>query len=283
MTASIDFGAAITKWAESEPTVKALVLIGSRERPNSDRIAQSDGYSDWDFHIITSQPEMFSDRQWTRDLRGVDVVAYAVRRAAIGGVPKINAIFCGAEVDFVIFPEKMARALRFKTALNLYRREGWTRQRLMDLALVIRPGWRFLKGSKKWGPLYKTAVISVEDQRLTDRSVLQLGETFYCDYMWTLRKIQRGELHAAQRTLFRELLETNYKLFHELQLRRKQLSFHEARRLEWTANAEEIDALTIGGILTQEGLHTELEHCATTCRRLINELVGESWHWPQEA
>jgi hypothetical protein len=281
MRIPFDLGTSIVKWAETEPTVKALVLIGSRERSISEHVARADLYSDWDFHIITSNPQMFFDRLWTLKLEGVELRAYAARVAAIGGVPKVNAVFSGAEADFVIFPEKVARRMKFRAALGLYRGDGWTRRRFQDLALIIRPGWRFLLGSHTWGPFYEWAVAAVPDPRLGDESAIQSADTFVCDYVWTLRKIQRGELRAAQRLIFRELAETNYRLLHELKLRRGERTFPEARRIERITSPDELVAVTVDGSVEATSLYSALEKCAATCRRLMEGLVGDNWRWPE--
>ena len=144
----------MSAWAARTPAVSGLVLIGSRERPQADALEQADVHSDWDFQVITSEPRMFADRAWTRDLPGVEMRAYAARRASIGGVPKINAVFAGGEWNLVIIPLKAARLMKAAIALGLHRREGRIRRKAQDLAEVIRPGWRFLKGGETWDPLF---------------------------------------------------------------------------------------------------------------------------------
>ncbi len=270
----------MSKWAENEPTVKALIIIGSRERKPSEVIEAADAFSDWDFHIVSSDPEMFTTSLWTRRLSGCELKAYSVRTAIIGGVPKVAAVFSGAEADFVIIPARLFYRVRLGLALRIHKRDGWTKRRLQDIAEVIRPGWRFLKGADTWGRLYQRAILEVQDPRLSDNAARQLAENFVCDYVWVMRKLSRGELRTAQRTLYQELFEVNLKLLHELKQRRNQRSFTKARRIERIATPEELAAISIEAKLEASELHAAVEKSATTCRALMKELVGGSWHWP---
>ena len=280
MTLPPDFGTMMAAWAEKTPSVSGLVLIGSRERPPSETLETADGHADWDFQVITSAPRMFGSREWTAGLAGARLLAYSARVAVIGGVPKITAVFQGAEVDLVIIPEKVIRRIKLRTAFGRHRKEGWTRRRLQDLAEVIRPGWRFLKGEERWGALYRRAVAEVPDPRLEDGAARQLAEGFVCDYVWTLRKLARGELRTAQRMLYRELAETNLQLLHELRRRRDQRTFTKARRIEWVATPAELASVTVEATVEAAALRAALEKAAATCRELMRGLVGDAWRWP---
>jgi len=276
----LDFGEAMAQWVDRNPTISGLVLIGSRAHQDADQLLRADALSDWDFQVIASKPKDFENSSWTKDIPGFELRAYAVRTAIIGGVPKINAVFNGAEADFVIIPTISARLLRLSISLGLHRTEGRVRRHVQDLAEVIRPGWRFLKGGKRWGNLYRRAVEDVTDPRLSDEDIRQLAEGFVCDYIWTVRKIARGELRAAQRILYRELLEVNLRLLHESKLRRGQSSFTKARRLEKITGTDELESVTLEAILEVNALQNVLEKTAATFRGLMQGLVGTTWQWP---
>ncbi len=280
MSTQLDFGEAMTQWADRDPAISGLVLIGSRERPETDELWRADAHSDWDFQVITSKPKQFENSSWARDLPGFELQAYAVRPAIIGGVPKVNAVFSNAEADFVIIPAVSARLLRLCIALGLHRGEGRARRHVQDLAEVIRPGWRFLKGGERWETLYRIAVGAVPDPHLEDQDVSQLAEGFVCDYVWTLRKITRGELVTAQRMLHLGLAETNLRLFHELKQRRGERTFTKARRIEWVAKKDEIMELCVEAPLESHALHAAVEQSALTCRKLVKALIGDAWRWP---
>jgi hypothetical protein len=277
---SSDFGGAMAAWAAREPTVSGLVLIGSRQRDPGDAVWRADAQSDWDFQIISSEPRMFAGPKWTCGLGAFPLQAYASRVARIGGVPKINALFAGAEADFVVIPSRLLRRARLLTALGRHHRPGWTRAVLQDVAVVVRPGWRFLKDTGGWDKFYRRAVAAVSDPRMTDALARQLAAAFVCDYVWTLRKLDRGELLAAQRMFHRELVETNFRLLHELKLRRGERTFPEARRLERVAAPAEQASVTADARLEPASLFAAVERSAVTCRVLMAALVGEAWRWP---
>ena len=280
MSAPADFGAIMTAWADRTPAVKGLVLIGSRERPAGDVVWRADAQSDWDFQIITDRPQAFANKDWTRELTGAALKVYAARVARIGGVPKVNAIFTEAEADFVVLPAGLMRLLKLAVALGLHRGDGKVRRGLQDLAVVIRPGWKFLKGAGTWDPFFQRVVAEVADARLGDQAACGLADVFVCESVWVRRKIERGELHAAQRMLYRELAETNYRLLHELKLRRGERSFPEARRIERIASEAELAAVRVSATPEAEALRAALAQSVSALRELMTALVGERWTWP---
>ena len=280
MSAPEDFGAVMAAWAARTPAVEALILIGSRERGGGDAVWRADAQSDWDFQIITSRPGMFADGAWTRELPGFALRVYAARVARIGGVPKVNALFDGAEADFVILPARLLGLTKLAVALGLHRRTGKTRRSLQDLAVVIRPGWKFLKGGDSWEPLFRKIAAEVTDPRLDDRAVCALADAFVCESVWVRRKLARGELLAAQRMLQRELAETNFRLMHELRLRRGERSFPEARRIELVLDASALQAVTVAAMPEAGSLLEALEKSDATLRMLMAALVEQRWRWP---
>jgi hypothetical protein len=223
---------------------------------------------------------MFFDSAWTRGLKGLDLAAYVARTSRIGGVPKVNAVFSHSEADFVIIPARKFSLLKFAARFGLHRRSTSVRRSLQELALIVRPGWRFLKGARDWEPLYRRAVADLPDPRLGDEELRQLADGFACDYVGIVRKIERGELAAAQRLLHRDLAEANFRLTHELRLRRDQRSFPEARRIERVASPSELAAVTVDSRLDATSLTAAVQKAAETCRNLMSDLVGARWHWP---
>jgi hypothetical protein len=116
--------------------------------------------------------------------------------------------------------------------------------------------------------------------RLTDGEVRDCAEAFVCDYVSTWRKLVRGELLATQRWLHHHLAETNFRLLHELQLRRGQPSFPDARRVERLVDQPWPARVGVEAGLTTESLAAACDDAAETCRLLVRELVGETWTWP---
>ncbi len=276
----MSFGEKITRWANAEPTVSGLVLIGSRVREERDAVWRADAQSDWDFQVIAKRPELFADATWLR-AAGVEPDVYAVRRAAIGGVPKVAILAPDVEADLVIVPQRSLRLAQWAIGLGLHHRSAKLRRSMQDLAVVIRPGWRFLKGAQTWGGLYRQVVSEVGDPRLSDVEARALADSFVCDLVWTRRKIERGELVAAQRMLHRSLAETNLRLLHELKLRRGERSFPEGRRIERVAEPDELQAIAVSARLSKVEVAAAVDRCAATMRKFMRELVGESWRSPE--
>lgn len=272
------FSDTFMSWAGSQPGIAAVVLIGSHVRPLGS-VNAADPASDWDFQVITRAPEIFRSAEWTRELSGTEVLAYSVR-PAFGGVQKITALFSGAEADFVVLSHAQLTLARWATRLGLHRRPGRLRRGLADLAVVIRPGYRFLKGEAVWAPFYRQVVQDVADPRLDDAGARLLADGFVCDLVWTQRKLQRGELLAAQRMLHHSLAETNFRLLHELRLRRGEASYPEARRLEITAGEAELAAVSISAPLHRDALMAAAQQSRESLVALMHQLVP-AWRWPE--
>ena len=264
-------------WAAGQPAIKAAVLIGSHIRPAGAPNA-ADPASDWDFQVVTSRPRQFASADWTRALPGCTLRVYSVR-PTFGGVQKVTALFAEAETDFVVIPALQLRLARLAYALGLHRRPGPARRGLADLAIVIRPGHRFLKGEPQWGKFYARVIRDVADPRLDDAEAVRLADGFVCDVVWTERKLARGELLASQRMIFQSLAETNFRLLHEVRLRRGEPSYPEARRLERVATAEERDAVSLAPALDVASLTDALGKARATLVRLMAQLVP-GWRWP---
>jgi hypothetical protein len=269
----------VERWSGGESSIKALALIGSRVRHKSDRLWQPDAHSDWDFQVITSRADLFTNSAWANSL-GLTLQAYSVRRAAIGGVPKVAILFGDEECDFVILPSGLMNISRVAVRFGLHRRSGLLRRRMQDLARIVRPGWRFLKGGSRWNPLYERIVKDIGDPRLDNEAIKNLADAFLCDAVWTRRKIARGEFLAAQRMLHHSLAETNLRLLHELKLRRDERSFPEGRRAESVLCESELAAVTVSTIPDNLSLYKAVEKASATCRSFAEELMGRELQWP---
>jgi hypothetical protein len=123
----------------------------------------------------------------------------------------------------------------------------------------------------------------VEDRRLSNDEARQLADGFACDYVSILRKIDRGELRAAQRLIHRDLAEVNFRLLHEVRLRQGGRTFPEARRIERVAEPTELTAVAIDAGLEASALRTAANKSAIACRQLMDRLVGAAWQWPDVA
>jgi len=264
----------VATWAAAERSLQAVVLIGSQVR------GAADAASDWDFQVIADNPGRFADENGVRGLiAGAAPRAYCVR-PTFGGVHRATALYPEAEVDLVILPARTLRLARLAVRFGLHRRPGRLRRALTDLAVVIRPGYRFLKGEAAWGGFYRKVLADVPDPRLDDAEIRALAAGFVCDAAWIGRKLDRGELLAAQRMLHQSLAETNFRLGHELRLRRGEPSHPEARRLEQVLPPAELAALTVAAHPTREDLHAAAAKARSTLEALLRDLTPD-WHWPE--
>jgi hypothetical protein len=148
------------------------------------------------------------------------------------------------------------------------------------LAMVLAPGYRFLKGSQSWAKLFEKIAFEVRPQRLNNRDICNMADGFVCDYISARRKITRGELLAAQRWLHCNLAETNFRLLHELKLRKNQPSYPDARRIEALGRDIWLEAVTVSALLDSKALSNAVERSAQGCRDLMASLVGQGWRWP---
>lgn len=268
-----DIAGAVSLWAHRTRRVQAAILIGSQARPPGDP-AGPDASSDWDFQLIATRPADFRRPQWVDGLGCGSVRSFVVRRALWQGGLKLSLGFPDAEVDFMILPSWPLRRLHWLSRAGCHRRDGATRRALQGLIHYVRPSWRFLKDPGWVGRLYRRAEADLPDPRLSDAAIRQLSAEFECDCRRILRRLDRGELAAAQRSIHLELAEVNFSLQHELRLRRGEVSFEKGRRLEQLGPEEDRVALTISAACTPDGLRAAAARAAATCRRLRSELLG---------
>ena len=196
-----------------------------------------------------------------------------MRKALWQGGLKISASFAEAQADLMVLPAGPLRRLSWLSAAGCHRREGWTRRSLQGLIHYVRPSWRFLKEAGWVTRLYRRAA-ELPDPRLSDAAVRQLAAEFWCEHQWIQRKLDRGELRAAQRSLHLELAEVNFRLNHELRLRRGACSFEKGRRLEQLCAGEELAALTVSAPCEESALRAATAHAAAACRQLSRELLA---------
>lgn len=270
-------GGILVRWALTDPSVVLFVQIGSRTRAPGTAFA-ADNSSDWDFQIATARPELFADRAWTVAL-GLTPLAYVVRSGRLGSAQKLTALFAEGELDLVLIPIAALRGASQLIRAGELASQPQAMGELIDLAAVLQGGYCILKGEEEFGDLYRYVVNWIPKPRLSDEALCALAEGFVCDYVSTLRKVGRGELMAAQRWLHHLLLETNYRLLHELRLRGDEASLPDARRLEFLAEPR-LAELKITIELSRGSLFTAAEKSAALCRDLMRSLVGEHWQWP---
>lgn len=274
---SLSLGERITAWAAGDPAIQLLVMIGSRTR-GAEAVSGADQHSDWDFQVATSDPGRFTSGAWL-DALGLPPKAYVLRSGRLGSALKASAITAIGELDVVVIPVEPLRGLVRLVQSRQQAGNTQATQALTDLSAVVAGGYRVLKGGDEFGAFYAYVEREVSPARLDDTAVCQIAEAFVCDYVFTCRKLARGELLATQRWLHHHLVEANFRLAHELRLRRGQPSFPDARRIE-RLDPEAARVLMLPGGPGASDLAIALEQVAQNHRRLVEALVGGAWRWP---
>jgi hypothetical protein len=260
-----------------EQSVQSVVLFGSRARPDG-ALASADAWSDIDLHVITSDPAMLTDAAWARSLAGQDLCLHVVRPAS-GGVQKVTLLFASGEADLVLLPAELVRAARLAMGRGAHTKEGPLRSALNEFSTMIRRGYRFLKGEKKWGAFYSRVVAEMPGRRLGDAAVCEYADIFLCDLLWVLQRIERGELAAAQRVLHRSLAETNFQLLHESRLRRNLPTFGDGRRVEKLLSAADLRDVAVDSRLDGNDLRNAALQSLAGLRHLMSFMVP-AWRVP---
>ncbi|MBM3852399.1 MAG: hypothetical protein FJ399_04500 [Verrucomicrobia bacterium] len=254
-----------------------LVLIGSRARPPTG-LGAADPSSDWDFQVATTEPQILEDKAWLADI-GSSPLAYVHRPGRLGSASKVSAVLAAGELDLVILPVRPLEQIAQLVQAGRQPTEPEARRALSDLAAVLAGGYRILKGAKEFLGLYDWVKRELPPGRLEDDAVCRIAEGFVCDYVFTRRKVAQGELLAAQRWLHQHLAEANFRLLHELRLRRNEVSFPDARRLERLQD-QSYESVKVAAMPDAPGLLAAVEHAASAHRELVAALLHKKWNWP---
>lgn len=272
----------LTEFAQGESSWRAVVLFGSRVRSHG-AVNQADGWSDVDVQIVTRDPELFSSAAWLQQVTPDPVYAYCVRRASAGVRKATGVLASGDEIDAVIVTVGQLRLARLLLAAGFGHRIPRLRRSLDELAWIMRPGFRLLKGGTGWESFYQRVVREFRGTRLDDEEARQLAQEFLCELVWVLRKLSRGEWVASQRCIQRSLVEINLRLLHEVRLRRGEVSFREGRRVEMILPPSEWASIALFTAPESASLQTAVRQAFATMNGLMTALLGASWKpapWP---
>jgi aminoglycoside 6-adenylyltransferase len=108
----------IVEWASGRPDVVALIMTGSRARP--DGIV--DAFSDYDLEIFTTDPSVYtSSDEWMREIE--DVWVYLPTTSSRGRETRLVVFQGGKKVDFSIWPAgALERTVELQKLDDLYER-----------------------------------------------------------------------------------------------------------------------------------------------------------------
>jgi predicted nucleotidyltransferase len=270
----------LREWMRDQADIRVAAVFGSHARTLSGEDQPADPWSDVDLQIVTTQPGRYRSREWTAQLRGQQLHAYAVR-PVFGGVQKVTALFSGGEADFVVVPYHRLWLGRLAFNLGLHNRVAGIRRGLGEFALVMSFGQVVLKGGPDWQEFYTRAVKEVPLAHLTDEEAISLAEGAYVDASSLLGKLARGEYVAVQRWLHRSLIETNFRLLHERRVRQGLVSYPDGRRVEQLLSPAELATVRFEVSLDAESLRAALLTSLAGTRKLLTELTGRAPTWPE--
>ena len=169
-------------WAQTQPDIRAAIVLGSRAR--TDRPA--DEWSDLDLLVVTSDPgRLLAQTDWLEQL-GRPWLTF-LEPTAVGGMTERRVLFEGGlDVDFSPVPAELVR--QFQAA-------GWP----PEVAGVVRRGMRFVLD--KDGLAASLSAPSGEPpapQPPTQERFLNLVNDFWYHAVWIAKKLRRGELWTAK-------------------------------------------------------------------------------------
>lgn len=277
--AKTDVLPALAQWLDQQPSVRAVVLFGSRVRSVGTPGA-ADVWSDVDLQVVTSDPDRIVAADWANLFPGQHLI-FKVLRPATSGMRKLTLLYAVGEVDLVLVPAWQMRAARLALRLGLHRRVGMVEGALNNLRTIMGGGYRLLKGEKEWAPFYARVVAELRGFRLDDAELCGMADVFVVDLLWVLQKLERGELVAAQRILHRSLIETNVVLLHEAQTRLGSPTFQQARRVEQLIPRDKLWAVQANAHLEAGALAKAAWESFAGLKALMAELVP-AWDVPAE-
>lgn len=203
------------------------------------------GVGDFDFHLITRNPEAFESLGWEKEFYDYRYCFHATRPAT-GGARKITIVCSEAQLDLVVVSVRSMWIASIALKLGLPKRIPVLRGALNEMATCLHSGYHFVKGESKWGKLYNR-VFQLPGVRLSKDEVRRLADAFLVDALWVYQKINSGEMVAAQHALHCRLVDTNLKLWREWRMRKglPVPSFGLGRKAEFIATLGEQELFSL--------------------------------------
>lgn len=177
----------IISWANRQPDIRAIIVIGSRAREDH----PADDWSDLDLIIFTSHPSAYlSTTEWLAELGEVwlECLNYTAR-----GDPEWLALFAGAvKADFVLvtIPEDSATSLTLQQMMDATP-YNFVYQRGLRVLVDKNGGLSPLDGSSEASEVLSTSHPTAE-------AFLALINRVLLDAVRTAKMLKRGELWRAK-------------------------------------------------------------------------------------
>ena len=260
-------------WAESRPDVVALVQIGSRVEKGS----VPDSFSDYNFQLITTRPDLYAQPEWEK---GLGEWWLTSTHPDVGGAQKATAVLHnGVYADFTIFSHWSVRCafalLRLPRIIPFLPLVVADETRLLQHATR---GWTVLKGGGKWQERYSRLDSLARWQPATEEQFRQWLAEYWCFSVWVTNKLARGEMHAARRVFYHDMMERAWLLL-EQEARCDGLeSFPEARHAEYWLPEHRIMQLRIHTPASLIGMNSAV-HQLNTLVSEVAETLGSAHGW----
>lgn len=191
-------------WAETQPGIRAAIIVGSRAR--EDRPA--DEWSDMDVILVVTEPERYLTKtDWLENI-GNPWITF-MERAGTGDKEHRVLFEGGLDVDFIPLPAKKMQALarllqtreRFPQVLKLLPR-SLSQEVIQGIAAfsdIARRGVKVLVDKDEIaGPLLSAVTEAPAPNPPTRDEFLNLVNDFWYHAVWTAKKLRRGELWTAK-------------------------------------------------------------------------------------
>jgi hypothetical protein len=271
--------AAISAWANRQEDIQALVQFGSRARQDG----STDTWSDYDYHLITSDPQKYRDGSFARELGPCWASA---SQFSFGDVDRVTAVYDGAlEADFIILGHVdmviVALALSWPASEPLWPRP--LARGVRSLRIAAGPGWKVIKGGALWEKRYSR--ISPLRDLMGEEEFRGLCAKFWVELVWAAKKAARGEWRASQRAVHEHLVECGLRVFREEALLDGRQAHYVGRRAEAWLTKGQLEATGAGTRPERAALMSALVQLsgefAASCARVASRNMWKPRDYPE--
>lgn len=255
-----EFERRIVTWLQAQSDLVALVLAGSRATGSV-----TDRWSDWDFHLISTNPRRYQNCDW---LSRIAPVWAAHSERTPRGVIKVSAVFEGGmEADFVPLASWQMKLVYFAMRrpqlaglmpLRLHRGIQETR------AFLLGSGYRVLIGGADWEERISIGLqVPWAERRMSSAEFETHAAAFWQKAVWVFKKIARPEPRSALHWLHKLVLEHVYAMLAEEARLAHRTPRPEARKAEHWLSVERLEATGLDTSLDQRVLARALSEQLT--------------------
>ncbi len=200
------------EWALRQSDIVALVQMGSRAQVG----AVADTLSDWDFHLISTQPQRYSGTDWVTEIAQPWCVS---SERTPRGVIKVSAVFeNGLEADFIPLASWQMKLVYW--CMRYPKWGGWMPTRLRrgindTRVILLGSGHKVLIGGKAWEQRLNALSVPWATMRMSAEEFTKHTAAFWQKAVWVAKKTARPEPRSAMHWLHKLVLEHVYAVLEE--------------------------------------------------------------------